>query len=669
MAYSNVQYVGNGVSKTYYIPFQYLAQSHVKISSGGTLLVNGVDYTWTSSNAVTLTLAPAMGVVVDISRSSSPTDRLVDFQDGSTLTQEILDLNSDQLFYLSQENIDGFDKTLTQNTVGVFDAKNKRITNVATAVNANDAVTKQTIDTVYPAVNTVAASISNVNIVGADLGSTFGHVTDLGSITESTTPTPTVPSRIDTIITNLSDIHTVANNITPITSVAGDLAIIEASPGYASSASTSATNAATSATNAASSATNALASKDAAAGSATSAATSATNAATSATASATSSSNAASSATSASGSASTATTKASDAASSATAAATSAISASTFASSASGSSTAAASSATAASGSASSASTSATNAANSASSASTSATNAASSATSASTSASTATTQAGVATTQATNAATSATAAAAAQAAAETARDQTLAAYDSFDDRYLGTKASDPALDNDGNPLVAGALYFNSTSGGMKVYTGSAWVAAYASLSGALLTSNNLSDLTSVTTARSNLGLATVASSGSYADLTGKPTAVSSFTNDSGYVTQAGARTAISATGSLSYNSTTGVVSYTAPTLAPVATTGAYSDLTGKPTVVSSFTNDAAYITQSDARSAISVTGSLSYNSTTGVVSYTAPTLATVATTGSYTDLANKPTLGSLAAKNTVAVTDLATTLDLGTIP
>ena len=73
------------------------------------------------------------------------------------------------------------------------------------------------------------------------------------------------------------------------------------------------------------------------------------------------------------------------------------------------------------------------------------------------------------------------TAAQSAQTAAEAARDQTLAAYDSFDDRYLGTKASDPTLDNDGNALVAGALYFNSTSGAMKLYTGSAWVAAYVS--------------------------------------------------------------------------------------------------------------------------------------------------------------------------------------------
>jgi hypothetical protein len=49
--------------------------------------------------------------------------------------------------------------------------------------------------------------------------------------------------------------------------------------------------------------------------------------------------------------------------------------------------------------------------------------------------------------------------------------------YDNFDDRYLGDKASDPTLDNDGNPLLTGALYFNTVSNAMKVYTGSAWSA------------------------------------------------------------------------------------------------------------------------------------------------------------------------------------------------
>lgn len=44
------------------------------------------------------------------------------------------------------------------------------------------------------------------------------------------------------------------------------------------------------------------------------------------------------------------------------------------------------------------------------------------------------------------------------------------AALDEFTDLYLGAKASDPALDNDGNALQDGALYFDTTNNVMKVY-------------------------------------------------------------------------------------------------------------------------------------------------------------------------------------------------------
>jgi hypothetical protein len=118
-----------------------------------------------------------------------------------------------------------------------------------------------------------------------------------------------------------------------------------------------------------------------------------------------------------------------------------------------------------------------------------------------------------------------------AQAAAEAARDAALSAYDNFDDRYLGPKASDPTLDNDGNALITGALYFNTTSSVMKVYTGSAWVAAYVSAAGVLLAANNLSDLTNTTTARSNLGLGTAATT----DATAYATAAQGTNADTAY--------------------------------------------------------------------------------------------------------------------------------------
>ena len=55
--------------------------------------------------------------------------------------------------------------------------------------------------------------------------------------------------------------------------------------------------------------------------------------------------------------------------------------------------------------------------------------------------------------------------------------------FDSFDDRYLGAKSSDPSVDNDGDALIVGALYFNSTGGVMSVWSGSSWTAINAASS------------------------------------------------------------------------------------------------------------------------------------------------------------------------------------------
>ena len=68
------------------------------------------------------------------------------------------------------------------------------------------------------------------------------------------------------------------------------------------------------------------------------------------------------------------------------------------------------------------------------------------------------------------NVAGSATAASASATAAENAKNAAEAALDTFDDRFLGSKSSNPSVDNDGNALVDGALYFDTTNNVMKVY-------------------------------------------------------------------------------------------------------------------------------------------------------------------------------------------------------
>jgi hypothetical protein len=190
-------------------------------------------------------------------------------------------------------------------------------------------------------------------------------------------------------------------------------------------------------------------------GSATAASTSAASAAASATAAATSASSAATSASLAATSASSALTSQTAASTSATSAATSATAAATSATSAAASATAAATSATSAAASVSAVATSAASALTSQTAAATSATSAAASATAAATSASSAATSASSAATSASSAATT---------------------YDNFDDRYLGSKSTAPTVDNDGNTLLVGAIYWNDVLNNMYVWSGTVWV-------------------------------------------------------------------------------------------------------------------------------------------------------------------------------------------------
>ncbi|MEQ1888653.1 MAG: hypothetical protein ABL951_05665 [Alphaproteobacteria bacterium] len=113
-------------------------------------------------------------------------------------------------------------------------------------------------------------------------------------------------------------------------------------------------------------------------------------------------------------------------------------------------------------------------------------------------------------------------AAAASASSASSSATSAAASYDSFDDRYLGPKAADPAQDNDGAALLTGALYFNTGSNEMRVYSGSAWLAGYLP-AGAYVTLAGNETITGVKTHTKaiNEARATVASHATTGDIWG----------------------------------------------------------------------------------------------------------------------------------------------------
>lgn len=122
--------------------------------------------------------------------------------------------------------------------------------------------------------------------------------------------------------------------------------------------------------------------------------------------------------------------------------------------------------------------------------------NAAASESNAATSESNAATSATNASNSASSASTSATNAASSESNALTYKNATEAAYDSFDDRYLGAKASAPSVDNDGNALIDGALYWDTTLNAMRVYDlgGTAW-ATIADADDVAIVATNITDV------------------------------------------------------------------------------------------------------------------------------------------------------------------------------
>ena len=103
MANSKVQYTADGSTQSFAVTFPFISQSHVSVEVDG----SAATFTWNNDTQITIS-SPTLsgGEAVLIIRKSSRTTRLVDYVDGSNLTETDLDLDSRQAFFMAQESLD-----------------------------------------------------------------------------------------------------------------------------------------------------------------------------------------------------------------------------------------------------------------------------------------------------------------------------------------------------------------------------------------------------------------------------------------------------------------------------------------------------------------------------------------------------------------------------------
>ena len=205
MANSFVRYTGNGSTTAYSIPFSYRSTADLAITLAG---VASTAFTLNAAGTtLTFNTAPASNVAIEIRRRTSQGTKLVDYASGSVLTENDLDTDSDQAFFMGQEAIDDANDVIkVSSTDFQWDAQNKRLTNVADPTAAQHAATKNYLENTW-----LSASDK------ATLTTVASNITAINTVNNSA-------SAITTVNNNSTNINTVANNMPSVTTVATDIA-------------------------------------------------------------------------------------------------------------------------------------------------------------------------------------------------------------------------------------------------------------------------------------------------------------------------------------------------------------------------------------------------------------------------------------------------------------
>ena len=174
MAITFVDYTATASQTDFLFTFDYLEDEHVVVTVDGVTQTLTTNYTidLTSTKKIVLsnpTTPLAGGEIVRIQRISAPDENLVDFQNGSVLTESELDRAYLHNRYLAEESAEQNDISLRVKTgaSGSFDALNKKIVNVSDPTADQDAATKNYVDDTVASV--VGGSIPDDSVTYAKL--------------------------------------------------------------------------------------------------------------------------------------------------------------------------------------------------------------------------------------------------------------------------------------------------------------------------------------------------------------------------------------------------------------------------------------------------------------------------------------------------------------------
>lgn len=138
MPLSYAHSIGDGLNRNFDVPCEYLSKTHVAVRVDGV----EVPFTWVDTYRVQTATAPAKNAIVEVRRVTPRAERMVTFNDGSTLVETDLNVSTLQSFFLAQEAFDQGAASMAVTEDGQFSALNRRITRLADPVNPQDAVTK-----------------------------------------------------------------------------------------------------------------------------------------------------------------------------------------------------------------------------------------------------------------------------------------------------------------------------------------------------------------------------------------------------------------------------------------------------------------------------------------------------------------------------------------------